>query len=429
MLANLVPLGVRALLIVVPHELQSGLPVINRHGRSPPRNMADHGVGHVGRREAQARIETGGFEEIAQQITGPRGKAATVFRIVQHLAQQFTVTRRIWRKQGQVQVVLQRAGAPRTETGIRIEEDGPPKTIPLRRPEVLEVLQAPWRQHPIHILTMDLENVVVDVGTHIEIPGEGIVECSRSGGQLEDGVDGSLEGTGRTVKGHPLVVQVHALLAPSEVVLDELLIGLFPSPVDSPILSVEVHLHRTPCRGHGIGLQGQLSEEGVLDLVLPRGLSTVPEIEVSEFGDPGLGSKHRMLQGSRIMRLEIQPERTLGLGTRPTAMNFEVESGFRHRNARCVEPLQPADLRPRLPEVGPHVRIVRPSVRPHHIDARLPIPEVVGMGGNAHRLEVGSGLPDEIGPVHSLTRQMALTEGPNAQDGRFTRGPQPGVHR
>ena len=207
---------------------------------------------------------------------------------------------------------------------------------------------------------------------------------------------------------HPLVEEVDAVVVPTEVVLDEVLVALLAGPVEAPIDSVEVDLHRTPGRGHALGLQGELTVESVLDLVLPTRLPPIAEVEVAEFRDVRLGRKHGVLQGACPLGLEVEAERTLGLRPGPSAVNLQIKPRFRDGIPVFSEPLEPALLGPGLPEVGPHVGIVVCGVRTQHVDAGLPIPQVVGVGDDADPFQRTGRLGDEICPVHRRAGDPAL---------------------
>ena len=174
---------------------------------------------------------------------------------------------------------------------------------------------------------MDLEDVIVEIGEHVEVGLEAVAEGVRTGRQAEERVHGRLPGGRRPVLDDPLIEQVHRVVLPPEIVLDELLVGLFPGPIKPPVFTVQVNLHRAPGPGHGVRFDGQLAEEGVLDLVFPAGLSPVAEVEVAEGRDARLGGEDGVVQFAGPLGLEVKAEGPLGLRPGPAAVDLKVEAG------------------------------------------------------------------------------------------------------
>ena len=286
------------------------------HRRSDPR-----------RRLVEARIEPVRLERGGEQVTVACGKAAPELRVVEHLAEQGAEAGGKGRVDGQLEVILPGAGAPRAEAGVQVVEDGPPLPVPGEAAEILEVLEPPRCRHPVDVLAVDLEDVIVEIGEHVEVGLEAVAEGVRTGRQAEERVHGRLPGGRRPVLDDPLIEQVHRVVLPPEIVLDELLVGLFPGPIKPPVFTVQVNLHRAPGPGHGVRFDGQLAEEGVLDLVFPAGLSPVAEVEVAEGRDARLGGEDGVVQFAGPLGLEVKAEGPLGLRPGPAAVDLKVEAG------------------------------------------------------------------------------------------------------
>ena len=132
--------GQDALRIVLLHQVHPILPVLNRRRGIPHLDVALHRRTDPRRRLVEARIELVWLERGGEQVTVASGKAAPELRVVEHLAEQGAEAGGKGRVDGQLEVILPGAGAPRAEAGVQVVEDGRHFPSPARLRKYLKFL-------------------------------------------------------------------------------------------------------------------------------------------------------------------------------------------------------------------------------------------------------------------------------------------------
>ena len=188
---------------------------------------------------------------------------------------------------------------------------------------------------------MNLKNVIVNEGGHIEICGKRVVKCSRAIGQLQQRIYCGFKRTGAAVQRSKRTHQIHLVFVPTKIVFDELFVGLFSCTVYAPVFSVQIDFHWAPARRHHIGFERQFPIKRILKFVFPRRLSAIAQVQVAEGFDVWLGCKNCMFHGASVAVLKIQTKGALRLCSRPTAVNLEVKTAFCCGLQITVEPSQP----------------------------------------------------------------------------------------
>ena len=218
--------------------------------------------------------------------------------------------------------------------------------------------------------------------------------------------------------------QVHVVLIGAVFECDAVLIEFLPGTVQPPILPVEVEVRWLPGTCYDVGLHGDAVDQGVLHFGGPAVLPAVAQIDVVERVALGFVWEQIPVKVARVFILEIQSERTLGLGPRPAAVDFEVEVLAYLQRAIGIKKLHAGEAGPRLPEIGAEVGVVAGCVGAHDVDAVVPVPQVVFVYQDGKRWNVRLEFIDDVDLVLDVAGQFrfSIVPHPNAQACGFVKG-------
>ena len=194
---------------------------------------------------------------------------------------------------------------------------------------------------------------------------------------------------------------------------------LLTRAVQPPVFAVEVKVRRLPGSRNHMRPHREPVDQGVLHFGRPAVLPAIPQVDVVEGDAFGLVGKQRPLQVAGVFVFEIQPERALWLGARPSAVDFEVHVFAQLQRAVCIKKLHAGEPGPRLPEIGAEVGVIVRRIGSHNVDAGVPVPQVRFVHENGERRNVRIKFIDDVDLILHIARQLFVTvvPNPNAQAG------------